>query len=159
MDIKIRKAESNDLVRMVEFRIKLQDHMEKVNKWILRFKEGWKDGLSDSYKKKIKDQNSLVLIAEMKPNDPVGMAIATIQEHPNFTIENSVKIDDVWVEEEFRRNNICKKLLTKIIEYYQAKGIKLFSLNYVENNIEAEKVWKRLGFNPAINYCMHYLDT
>ncbi len=159
MDIKIRRAKSNDLLKLVEFRIKLQDHMEKRNKLILRFNENWKDGLYDSYEKKIKDQKSLVLVAEIRPKNPVGMAIGTVQEHPNFTLEKSVKIDDVWVEIEFRRNNVCKELLTKIIEHYQPEGIKLLVINYVENNIEAEKVWEKLGFQPTIHSSMHYLDT
>ena len=84
------------------------------------------------------------------------MAIAGVQTHNHFAIEKSVKIDDVWVEQELRRKNICRRLFSQIVAHY--KEINLFVLNYVDNNIEAEKTWKQLGFKPVIHYSANYID-
>lgn len=153
--IKTRSAELKDIPKLVEFRIKLQEHMENVNELILRFHKGWKSTLPETYKKKISDPDCLFLVVHTDENEIIGMAIASKQDHSHFAIEKSVKIDDVWVEKEYRRKNICKRLLSHIIEHY--KDINLFTVNYVEDNVEAEKTWEQLGFKPAIHFCVNYV--
>ena len=154
--ITIRNAELRDIPKLVEFRIKLQQHMENVNELILKFNEGWKSTLPDTYQKKITESDSLFLVAQSNENEIVGMAIGSLQKHNEFTIDKSVKIDDVWVEKKYRRKNICKRLLSEIIKHY--KDTNLFALNYVEDNLEAEKTWEQLGFMPVIHYCVNYID-
>ncbi len=97
----------------------------------------------------MEDGNVRILIAiNLKNNKIVGMITAYLNKHDNFTIDKSVKIDDVWVDSEYRKQGICKSLLKEIVVYY--RQINSFTLNYVINNSEAEKTWKALGFKPII---------
>jgi predicted GNAT family acetyltransferase len=80
----------------------------------------------------------------------VGMIVGTINEHPHFTIEKSVKIDDVWVDNEHRQKGICSQMLSDLLNRFSEQGIEHFTLNYVVNNLEAEQTWRALGFTPII---------
>lgn len=152
-EIIIRSAEMEDIPTLVKFRIQLQTHMEEDNDIIFRFKNNWKDSLLNFYKTKINEKSSLVIVAQVN-KVIIGMAVATETSHDDFKISKSVKIDDVWVEKEFRLNGICRKLITNIFEHF--RDIKSFGLNYVNSNIEAAKVWKKLGFIPAIQYSVSH---
>ena len=62
--IAIRNAEMGDIPKLVEFRIKLQEHMENANDLILRYNDRWKATLHEFYKKKINDPTSSVFVAQ-----------------------------------------------------------------------------------------------
>jgi ribosomal protein S18 acetylase RimI-like enzyme len=135
-------------------RINLQDHMERVNRLILRYKDEWRNDLPLLYKRLLNDSNVIIVKAvATKKNEVVGMMVGTIQEHPRFTIERSVKIDDVWVDTDHRQRGICSQLLSHLQERIAENGIKHFTLNYVVNNNEAEQTWRALGFTPIITNC------
>jgi len=151
----IRTAIQRDIPELIRMRLKLQEHMEHVNNLILRYKDDWKNDLPFIYNKLLNDPNVIILIAVTKQdNEIVGMMVGTIHEHHQFTIEKSVKIDDVWVEAEHRQRGICSQILSDLHNRFTEQGIEHFTLNYVVNNLEAEQTWQRLGFIPTIINCV-----
>lgn len=148
-------AAKQDIRELVRMRLLLQEHMEQVNALILRYNSDWKNELPLFYNKLLDDLNVLILKAiTEKDHEIVGMMVGVIVEHPNFTIERSVKIDDVWVDTEHRKKGVCSLLLTDLRNRFAEKGIKNFTLNYVVNNREAEQTWRALGFVPTITNCV-----
>jgi ribosomal protein S18 acetylase RimI-like enzyme len=144
-------ATHKDIPELVRMRLKLQEHMEQVNNFILRYKDNWKNGLPLLYEKLLNNSNVIIIKTITKEDDVVvGMIVGTINEHPHFTIEKSVKIDDVWVDNEHRQKGICSQMLSDLLNRFSEQGIEHFTLNYVVNNLEAEQTWRALGFTPII---------
>jgi len=151
----IRKATKDDISVLVRMRLMLQIHMETVNKQILKHNETWEMGLPRFYSDLIDNSNSLVLLAfDKEKEQAVGMTIGQLIEDMNMGIQRYVKINDVWVEENYRRKGICSLIVNMLMGFYKEKGIITFTLNYVIKNLEAESTWKALGFEPIINSCV-----
>ena len=151
----IRKATKDDISVLVRMRLMLQIHMETVNKQILKHNETWEMGLPRFYSDLIDNSNSLVLLAfDKEKEQAVGMTIGQLIEDMNMGIQRYVKINDVWVEENYRRKGICSLIVNMLMGFYKEKGIITFTLNYVIKNLEAEGTWKALGFEPIINSCV-----
>lgn len=148
-------ATQQDIRDLVRMRLLLQEHMEQVNGLIMRYGNAWKKDLPFLYNKLLDDLNVVIIKAiTEKDNKIVGMMVGTIIEHPYFTIVRSVKIDDVWVDAEYRQKGICSLMLTDLHKGFAEKGIRDFTLNYVVNNNEAEQTWRALGFIPTITNCV-----
>jgi len=129
--------------------------METVNEQILKHIETWEMGLPRFYSDLIDNSNSLVLLAlDNEKGQAVGMTIGQLIEDRNMEVQRYVKINDVWVEENYRRKGICSLIINMLMEFYKESGIKTFTVNYVINNLEAESTWKALGFEPIINGCV-----
>lgn len=147
----INFATKEDIPHLVRMRISLQEHMEQTNSLILRYTDKWRNELPSLFKELLNNSNVLVIKAVSKrDSEVVGMMVGTINEHLQFTIQRSVKIDDVWVDENHRQQGICSKMLSNLLNRLTKKQITHFTLNYVANNIEAEQTWRALGFTPTI---------
>ena len=62
----------------------------------------------------------------------------------------SGKLDDIWVEPNYRKKGLCKKIFSELVKFFKAKGIEMMVLNFVNGNLEAEAVWNRLGFQSVL---------
>ena len=133
----------------------LQLHMETANERILKHNESWKMGLSRFYSDLIDNSNSLgLLVFDNEKGQAVGMTIGQLIENSDMEVQRYVKINDVWVEEDYRRKGVCSLIVNKLMEFFKERGINTFTLNYVMNNLEAESTWKALGFEPIIKSCV-----
>lgn len=144
-----------DIPHLVRMRLCLQEHMEQANSLILRYTDKWRNKLPLLFKEMLNNPNVVVVKAVSKQDSEiVGMMVGTISEHQQFTIQRSAKIDDVWVDKNHRQQGICSKMLSGLLNRLTEKGIEYFTLNYVVNNIEAERTWQALGFTPTIMNCV-----
>ena len=151
----IDTAAEEDIPHLVRMRLDLQEHMEQANRLILRYTDQWRNELPSLFKELLSDSNVIVLKAVSKKNSEIiGMMVGTINDHQQFTMQRSAKIDDVWVDESHRQHGICSKMLLDLLNRLRAKGIKHITLNYVVNNTEAERTWRALGFTPIITSCV-----
>ena len=92
----------------------LQLHMETVNKQLLKHNETWEMGLPRFYNDLIGNSNSLVLLAfDHEKGKAVGMTIGQLIEDRNMEDLWYVKINDVWVEEDYRRKGLCSLMVNK----------------------------------------------
>jgi len=151
----VRKATNDDIQILIQMRLMLQLHMETANERILKHNETWEMGLPRFYSDLIDNSNSLcLLVFDIKKGQAIGMAIGQFIEDRDMEVQQYVKINDVWVEEDYRRKGICSLIIDKLMTFYKERGIKTFTLNYVINNLEAGSTWKALGFEPIINSCI-----
>lgn len=151
----IRKATKDDVPVLVRMRLMLQLHMETANERILKHNETWKMELPHFYCDLLDNSNSLGLLAfDNEKGQAVGMTIGQLIEDRDLEVQRYVKINDVWVEEDYRRKGVCSLIVNKLMEFYKERGINTFTLNYVMNNLEAESTWKALGFETIIRSCV-----
>jgi hypothetical protein len=47
-------------------------------------------------------------------------------------------------------SNHCKKIVSELAAFFESNGIDTIVLDYVIGNLEAEAVWKRLGFHRVL---------
>ncbi|TGE37248.1 GNAT family N-acetyltransferase [Desulfosporosinus fructosivorans] len=151
----IRKATKDDVPVLVRMRLMLQLHMETANERILKHNETWKVGLPQFYSDLIGNSNSLgLLVFDNEKGQAVGMTIGQLIEDREMEVQRYVKINDVWVDEDYRRKGVCSLMVNKLIELYKERGINTFTLNYVIDNLEAEATWRALEFEPIIKSCV-----
>lgn len=155
----VRIATNDDIPELLRMRLKLQHHMESANARILKHSVDWKNSLSKFYEDLINDPDSLALLVINKENQQaVGMSIGQLIEDKHFEIKRFVKINDVWVYEEYRKKGICSLMINEILRLFKERGITTFTLNYVIKNLEAEQTWHALGFEPIIESCVMTID-
>ena len=151
----VRSATEQDVSFLVRMRLMLQQHMESANPDILRHNVAWRNRLPNMYREQIGDFDTLVLMTiDEDSGQAVGMAVSQLIQDPYMEVGRFVKINDVWVDEAYRRKGICSAMLNVIMEHYKDRGISTFTLNYVINNLEAESAWHAVGFKPIIRNCL-----
>ena len=137
----MRKANKNDIDKIVQIRIKQQ-------------KDDWKDEYVDKYNllkitktymKKYLNNNNYAFIEE-KDDDIIAICCLQIVEYMPQCNDNGKYgyICNVYTSDEFRNKGIQTKLLEKVINF--AKENDLCELNLSTDSEEAISIYKKLGF-------------
>lgn len=137
----MRKANKNDIDKIVKIRIKQQ-------------KDDWKDEYVDKYNllkitktylEKYLNNNFYAFIEE-KDDDIIAICCLQIVEYMPQCNDNGKYgyICNVYTSDEFRNKGIQTKLLEKVINF--AKENDLCELNLSTDNEEAISIYKKLGF-------------
>ena len=143
--MEIRKAKLQDIEQITKYGlILLKQHsdldpyftpIESVDKVYRFFLEGC-----------LNSEDKLLLVAENK-GKLMGYAVAVIQTRsPIFKIVENGYINDVYVEDEFRKLGIAGKFLIEIKTWFETKDIKYVKLSVLANNEVAKKTWAKFGF-------------
>jgi len=148
----IRGATENDVDSVTEMRLRLQEHLFASNSKIWEMSKERIANLPVFYTNALKDQQCHLVVAEEKVSGVIiGVGLGTIQKHEEHIPNMSGKIDDIWVEPNYRKMGICKKIVSEIVAFFESKGRRyVIVLNYVTGNSVAEAVWKHLGFHSVL---------
>lgn len=57
--------------------------------------------------------------------------------------DNNAKIDALFVDEEYRNNGLATNLLEHFIKYCRNNNIKYITINVLENNVNAKKLYSK----------------
>lgn len=107
--------------------------------------------MADYYGKFIDDSKSeLLIVKDNKSATYIGMGLGRILFHDQYIPSKSGRIDDIWLEPDYRRKGILKKLLSILIDFFYKNEIESLILDYTDGNNEAESVWPLLGFHPTL---------
>lgn len=155
----IRPATDQDIDEIVRIRIKLREYEEKCNRNLWRMSEKEIKGLPAKFKGYIEDENSRLVVAEdADANRIIGLGLGRVQFHDSYIPGKSGKIDDIWVDEDYRRKGICKRIVKTLLEFFSDKGVEVICLNYVKGNSFAEIVWPNLGFKDSLIFAQADLN-
>jgi len=148
---RVRDATLEDVDEIARMRLSLQNHLHNSNPHLWRLSQKKISEMAEFYREKIEELDSeLVVIEDIENGNLVGFGLGMISEHNEFIPERSGRIDDIWVEPPHRRKGLCKKTVSKLLHFFKAKDIESLVLNYVEGNVEAQAVWRRLGFRTVL---------
>ena len=156
--IKIRKARLNDVETISTLWPKLvKTQNEIVEKHCPQhldsfcLKKNSDEIFRDSVRKMIHSKNGLVLLSEIDEK-PVGFSTSIIKKNfPIFQLEKFGYIGDIFVREEFRGLGISSNLKDETFKWLRRKGIEKVSLNVLQNNYQAIKVYEKWGFSTIIS--------
>lgn len=87
-----------------------------------------------------------------------GYVIANISETPEvFVIRRRLYVQDMIVNPDYRRTGVASKLMDEIMGFAKQQQVEKMDLLVAVKNEKANKFWKAMGFEPALNYMTRYL--
>ena len=149
-EFKIRPACEEDSKTLARFRLALQEHMENINARILPLSQGARKSLPARYRQWIADPMRRVVCAEYQSGELIGMAVALIMEQTDWHPPGVGRIDDVWVEKEYRRKGVARMLIRNLLHFFSKQNVPTIVLDYVDGNKEAELTWESFGFKTIL---------
>lgn len=84
-----------------------------------------------------------------------GERLQEFEEFYDSRVENSLLINAMYVDEEFRRKGIANKLLAMVREEAGAMGFDKLSLFVLADNIPAQKLYLSNGFKTVKEIAFH----
>lgn len=143
--MKIRKAKPEDLNQLTQYGLNLLNQHSELDPYFTPTENADKiyriflEGCLDS-------ENKVLLVAE-KDEQIIGYAAGEIQTRsPVFKVAQHGYINDVFVEEEFRKLGIAKKFLKTLKKWFKSRHIEHVELSVLAKNEIGIKTWARFGF-------------
>jgi GNAT superfamily N-acetyltransferase len=151
-EIQISEANEKDHFTVVlQMTMELEKHSAKSNSgyWLYDDKI-----YTESCKRAFNDKDTKVYVAYLPDTEQViGMGRGIIEYHKDSPISITGCILYLWVEPEYRRNNVGKAIVKELINLFKYRGVQELSIDYSHGNIEAERFWGRMGFKPSVVRC------
>ncbi len=145
----IRRAASSDVERIVNLRLLAQEHFEKSNPLVWRITEDGKKLLKQKVVNDLADSNIRILLAEVD-NDVVGYVQGEVTQRSEYLPRTVGQVSLIYVTERFRRKGIGRRLLKEVCRFFNANNAEHLTMRYIVGNREAERFWRKLGFEPMI---------
>ena len=145
----IRTAMVSDLDGLVDLWLSMQRHMEESNRWIWRITEEGRGIVREKARKVLLDENSCVVVAD-RVGETVGFIYGQILRRTAYLPQSVGVISNIYVDESFRRLGVGGRLVEKLCQFFSAQDIEQVTLRYVIGNVEGERFWRKLGFEPII---------
>ncbi len=143
MNINYRKATLEDKKKLYELGVELNtynlDHDVKEN----LFWTGWETDIMSEVEKELKNKNISVYLAETE--DEQAVAYITIK---RCDFCGHYEVDQLFVHEGYRGQNIGKKLLDMVVSEIKKPGVSL-KLEVYKTNEKAISFYKKYGFEET----------
>jgi ribosomal protein S18 acetylase RimI-like enzyme len=94
------------------------------------------------FKLLVNSENQMIIVAECE-DKVCGYAITVISHMPNY---DTVRLDQIYVNPDFRSRGIAQSIIDYIMEYAKKEGIYEISLRVNSHNTSALNFYKRKGF-------------
>lgn len=153
--VTIAEAEEADIPQTVELLFRLDAHVSGAPRDILKMTPEGEQELSARMQTFIDNPYKLLVVARHPDEGVVGMGDialwkqAEVWETPERRGQWYGVIDDVWVEPDFRRQGLNRRMLRELIDFARSHDVESLQLEYAASNREAARAWKELGFTPV----------
>jgi ribosomal protein S18 acetylase RimI-like enzyme len=143
--VRVRAATITDCAVLAAMRLRLQEQLEQESPALWRMSEARRAALPRFYAESIVDPDVCVLAVEAEAG-MIGTATGRIEvgrDVPRFG-----SIEDVWLDPRHRGQGICKSLMSELVAFFEARGVRELTLGFAAGG-SAASVWQHLGFRPA----------
>ncbi len=109
---------------------------------------------------RLNNNESVIFIALNDEAKPVGFT----QLYPNYSSVRAVKnwtLNDLYVDEDYRKQGIGEKLITAAMEYAKIDNAKFVELSTAVDNYTAQSVYEKIGFKkqePDTSFYTYRID-
>jgi len=148
--IKIRKATKKDLDIIVNFSSKLLLEHEKNFSDFPKLSKNFKKEIRKFMKKEVSKKNNVGFIA-FENEKPIGFILGEEKKDYPVFAENerpTGHIGNFYVEPEFRKKGIGKKLFAELKKWFRKRKLKKAEVGVNTPNKKGKKLYKKLGFVP-----------
>lgn len=158
-NISVREAVENDIDRLVELKMALQVFIEKCNSNLRKHSEKMSELVKNQYIEHIKSEDAqIIVIEDRKRNLLVGLGVGKVDIYEEVVPSISGRIDDIWIEENYRGRGLSKMIVKSLVNFFKIKGCSSISLDYVTGNDKSEDLWKHFGFRPVLTIANARVD-
>lgn len=161
--MKIRIAESQDYIKIIDFYYQLTDEMEHA-----QFKPGWeKDVYPTQEFLMVSIKNQELFVCE-KGEELISCMIVNHEYNDGYrNIKWSIDVEDsrLWVIHALgvrlshTGRGIAKMMVQKVINLAKEAKMQAIRLDVLEGNLPAESVYVKAGFSYVDTIRMYYEDT
>ena len=141
----IRKAKENDIPRILDLLSQVNDvHAEGRPDFFIKGKRKYEE---DDLKKILHDEVTPVFVCE-EDDDIKGYAFCVMHDLSkcgNLRPDKSLYIDDICVDEKYRRHGVGKKLYNFVLQYAKDESCFNVTLNVWDKNPEAKAFYESMG--------------
>ena len=155
----IRKATHNDIPRILELLSQVNDvHAEGRPDFFIKGKRKYNE---EDLLKIINDDTTpvFVYVGTRQATSVQGYAFCVIQDLSqcdNLRPDKSLYIDDICVDENYRRHGVGKKLFEHVVQFAKEEKCFNISLNVWDKNPEAKAFYENMGMTVQ-KVCMEYI--
>lgn len=169
--VTITEAEEADVPQVMELLFHLDAHVSGAPRELLSMTAEGEAEIDKRLRSFITNPYKLLLVARHPRAGIVGMGDIALWKHAEVweTAERKGRwyavVDDVWVEPEFRRQGLTRRMVLDLVTFARRHGVESVQLEYSTSNLEAAETWERLGFRPigiraeaTVTEMLHRLD-
>ena len=151
-----RRGNKDDIVQMLPLWQYLVDTHAELEKMFMTVDDA-APKFAEFLKSLLDKDNYLVSVAEAD-SKIVGYVIASVSLTPEvFVIRKRMYIQDMVIDPAYRRKGIAKQLMNVVMAFAKEQQVEKMDLLVAVKNEGANKFWKEMGFEPALNYMNLYL--
>jgi GNAT superfamily N-acetyltransferase len=154
-NLKVRRAASSDVERIVELRLLSQEHAEKSNPLIWRMTEEGKKLLKQKVEDELADSNVHVLLAEVD-GEVIGYVQGEVTRRIDHLPRTVGHVSLLYVVKRSRRKGVGRRLVKELCKFFNSNKAEDLTVRYIIGNKEAEGFWRKLGFEPIITTSSTY---
>ena len=148
-DLTVRRATASDLDELLELRLSLQRHVEASNPWIWRITEEGKNRLRQNLEQMITEGDGRMVIAEDE-GGLIGFAYGEAAHREDYLPRSVGLLSIIYVEENYRMQGVGSRLVEELCQFFRSENVEVVTLRYALGNMEAERFWGGLGFEPVM---------
>lgn len=146
----IRRATARDLPELKRMRVALQDLLIGRDPRVWRLSPELIDGLEEFYSKILEKDQNRIFVAVGPDAQPVAMLVVRILDNSNLDPVRFGRIDDAWVDPEWRERGIMTGLTHAAARFLAERRVTMLMLDWANNNPPSGTCWQKLGFAPLM---------
>jgi ribosomal protein S18 acetylase RimI-like enzyme len=150
MNYAIRRAETRDLPDLKRMRIALHELLAVKEPRVWRLSRQLTDTLDQFYGKIMEKDENRIFVAAAPEDKPVGMLMVRILDNPNMDPRPFGRIDDAWVDADWRKQGVMRSLTRAVAEFLASRKVPMVMLDWANNNPPSGTCWQNLGFEPLM---------
>jgi ribosomal protein S18 acetylase RimI-like enzyme len=150
MAFTVRRARAGDLPELKQMRIALQDLLAVKDPRVWRLSRELTDTLDQFYGNVMEKDENRIFVATTPRGRRVGMIMVRILDNPNMDPRPFGRIDDAWVEPDWREQGVMRSLTRAAAEFLAGRNVPMVMLDWANNNPPSGTCWQNLGFEPLM---------
>jgi ribosomal protein S18 acetylase RimI-like enzyme len=150
MSLTVRRAKTRDLPDLKRMRVELQDLLAGRDPRVWRLSQELTDTLEQFYAGILEKDENRVFVAAGPGDKPVGMLVVRILDNPNVDPRPFGRIDDAWVDPEWREQGAMRGLTRAAAVFLADRHVPMVMLDWANNNPPSGICWQKLGFEPLM---------
>jgi ribosomal protein S18 acetylase RimI-like enzyme len=150
MNYSVRRAADRDLPELKRMRLSLQELLLDKDPRVIRMSPEFVAELDRFYADVMAKDENRIYVAVDEADRPVGMVMLRILDIPRFDPRPMGRIDDAWVDKEWRNQGVMKNLVRACAGFLMERAVPLAMLDWANNNPPSGECWQKLGFVPLM---------
>jgi ribosomal protein S18 acetylase RimI-like enzyme len=146
----VRRAQGRDLADLRRMRIALQDLLAEKDPEVWRLSSDFLARLERFYADIMAKDDNRVFVAVNRGDRPLAMVMVRIITSAQTEVGRFGRIDDAWVDPEWRGRGVMTALTSACGEFLAGRGVPLVMLDWANRNEPSGTCWQRIGFRPLM---------